>query len=71
MEPDRPRLYAGYTQNQLVALARRIIVAASREEQGSIEHAMKVGAYYSVISELQHRLMKRVMAEIGLSPAEL
>lgn len=71
MEPDRPRLYADLTQNQLVALARRVLVAAAREEADSIEHAMKVAAYYSVISELRHRIFERVMAEITLSRAEL
>lgn len=61
----RPRPYGHQTHRQLTDLARRALIAATREEPGSLERAMRIAAYDSVVDELKYRVVERLGAEMG------
>lgn len=58
--------YDGMSDDDLMALAKRVMTAAAFEAPGSIERAVKFAGYDSVVRELQRRLANRLAAELGL-----
>lgn len=58
--------YEGMTDQQLMDLAKRIVLAWAAEPLGSIERAMKFAAHESVMHELKKRIAKRINDELGL-----
>jgi hypothetical protein len=63
--------YDGMTDEQLMDLAKRALVAAVAEKIGSIERAMKWAAHESVMNELKRRIALKLNAELGLPDIEL
>jgi hypothetical protein len=58
--------YDGMTDQQLMDLAEKIMLAAYAEEPQSIERAMKLAGHESVMHELKKRIAIRINAELGL-----
>jgi hypothetical protein len=63
--------YDGMTDQDLIDLARRAMVAAVDEPIGSIERAMKWAAHESVMNELTRRLARHLNRELGLPDVDL
>ena len=66
-----PHPYDGMTEEQLIALGHRIIDIAAGYPPDSIDRAMKLAAYDTVVRELQRRLANHVNAAAGLGLPEL
>ena len=58
--------YDGMSDEQLMDLAKRTLVAAASEPPGSVERAMKFAGHESVMHELKRRMANRLAAELGL-----
>lgn len=58
--------YDGMTDQDLMELAKRTIVAWAGEPVGSIERAMKSAAHESVMNELRRRLARHLNEQLGL-----
>jgi hypothetical protein len=67
--------YDGMTDNQLMDLAKRALVAAVAEPVGSIERAMKWAGHESIMNELRRRIVvhavRKLNAELGLPDVDL
>lgn len=69
-----PSPYDGQTDEQLMDLARRTMIAAAKEAPGTIERAMKFAAHESVLRELSRRLLRHSLnalnEKLGLPPLD-
>lgn len=63
--------YDGMTDDDLMDLAKRTIVAWHAEPVGSIERAMKAAAHESVMNELKRRLALKLNDALGLPDVDL
>ena len=63
--------YDGMTDQDLMDLAKRAMLAAAAEPLGSIERAMKWAAHESVMNELRRRLARHLGEQLGLPDAGL
>ena len=66
-KPDPPPLrpYDGMTDEELLALAKRAMIAAAGETPGTIERAMKWAAYDSVSNELKRRIVRHALLKLN------
>lgn len=58
--------YDGMTDQDLMDLAKRIMLAWVQEPVGSIERAMKSAAHESVMNELKLRMVRHMTKNLGL-----
>lgn len=63
--------YDGMNEQDLMDLAKRIMVAWVQEPVGSIERAMKAAAHESVMLELKKRIARRINAQLNLPDIDL
>lgn len=63
--------YDGMSEQDLMDLAKKIMVAWVSEPVGSVERAMKAAAHESVMQELKYRIARRINEELGLPPVDL
>jgi hypothetical protein len=61
-----PGPYDGMDDDELMAYAKRALVAAAEEAPGTVERAMKFAAHESIMNELRRRLANRLGAALGL-----
>jgi hypothetical protein len=54
------------SDEELMAYAKRALVAAAQEAPGTIERAMKFAGHESIMNELRRRLANRLGAALGL-----
>lgn len=57
--------YDGQSDEQLMDLAKRAMLAAAAEPPGSVERAMKFAAYDSVTGELKRRIVEHAMRKLN------
>lgn len=66
-----PRPWDGMDDDELMAMAQRVLLAAAKEKPYSIERAMKFAAYDSVTNEIKRRLAVQLNEALGFPEIDL
>jgi hypothetical protein len=59
------------SDDELMAMAHRVLFAAAQEKPHSIERAMKFAAYDSVTNEIKRRLAVHLNEQLGMPDVDL